>query len=87
VRHSLLTGIPKNDDIALVCKTLKGMYDMPKDMDMHSLDSGKYMRLVHEWNQCKRLKAGRRTKIWWQNYMRSNTRKDSGVFTEQLTSY
>lgn len=87
VKPSLAIGVAKTAAIALVGATLKGLYDNPKNMDMEAVDSGQFMRLVHEWEQCKRLKVGRRSKVWWQNYMRSNVRNDSGLFTEHLTSY
>lgn len=85
--RSMITGVAKTPTIALVAKTLDAGYNKPKDMDLNATDSGKYMRLVNEWKQYKRLKVGGRSKIWWQNFIRSNVRNDRAVFTHQLTSW
>jgi hypothetical protein len=85
------TGTPKTPEIGAVSKTLKTNYDKPKPVDLEATDSGLYMRLFREWNQAKRMHPDNvyqnRPRVWWQNFMRSNVRNDSAMFSEQLTFY
>jgi len=91
IGRSMQTGTPKTPEIGAVSKTLKTSYDKPKPVDLEATDSGLYMRLFREWNQAKRMHPDNvyqnRPRVWWQNFMRSNVRNDSAMFSEQLTFY
>lgn len=73
---------PRTPEIALVMRTL-----------LHpSYDKFETIRPLHVLiKHCsigeKKDNRSPRTKIQWQNWMRSNVRHDNRVYTEQLTSY
>lgn len=85
--RSLVTSEARDSKIAFVATTIEpAVYATPRVIDYENPDSGNFMPLYREWAQRKH-RGYRTSRIWWQNYMRSNVRRDSRLFTEQLTSY
>lgn len=86
-KASMAIGVPKTETIGIVARTLKTLYEGPKVLAPEKeTDSAGYMRLDLEWNQFKRRGLSR-TRIGWQNYIRSNVRNDRQIFADQLTEW
>jgi hypothetical protein len=89
-KGSLSSSPAKSPEMQLVMSTLLNPqnYDRPKDMDLLSDSSDfKYLRLFNEWRWGKVRGRKDRTRVWWQNFIRSNVRNDRALFTGQLTTW
>lgn len=73
-------NVHKNKEIELVMSTLlHPYYDKFEEMRPLYVMSRDGVRIGDG--------PGKRTKVHWQNWMRSNVRHDNRIYTEQLTSY